>query len=114
MNNVQLSVVHRLPQSYRWSAGLAGGSVEPLELSGLTNDNDLIGLKLLSHDGELAWEIMLKLKAALADIQVDCAVVEWQGEPCLFVHRNDESATNCRLKNQGVAIAETFSAIHPF
>ncbi|KOC89355.1 YejG family protein [Winslowiella iniecta] len=114
MNTLQLSVVHRLPQSYRWCAGLAGGSVEPLEISALAHDNDLIGLKLLSHDGELAWDIMHMLKASLVDIQVECSVVEWQGEPCLFVHRDDESATNCRLKNQGVAIAETFSATNPF
>ncbi|MBP2167567.1 hypothetical protein J2125_000759 [Erwinia toletana] len=114
MNTLQLSVVHRLPQSYRWSAGLSGGTIEPLEISGLTNDNDLIGLKLLSHNGESAWDIMQILKTALNEIQVECAVVEWQGEPCLFVHRNDESATNCRLKNQGVAIAEAFSASNPF
>jgi len=114
LNRLQLSVVHRLPQSYRWSAGLTGVGVEPLEMSGLTDDNDLIGLKLLSHNGESAWDIMRILQTALAEIQVECAVVEWQGEPCLFVHRTDESAANCRLKNQGVAIAETFSASNPF
>ncbi|ORM80907.1 YejG family protein [Mixta gaviniae] len=110
MNTLQLSVVHRLPESYRWAAGLAGGVVEPHTLNALAAEDDLIGLRLLSHDGAPAWEIMQKMRAMLADIQVDCTVVEWQGEPCLFVQRSDESAATVRLKNQGVAIAETFTA----
>lgn len=107
LNTLQLSIVHRLPQSYRWAAGLAGGAVE---LNTLANEDDLIGLRLLSHDGAPAWEVMHKLRAMLAEIQVDCTIVEWQGEPCLFVQRSDESAATVRLKNQGVAIAETFTA----
>lgn len=109
MNTLQHSVVHRLPQSYRWSAGLTGAAVEPLTLSGKEGDDDLIGLRLLSHNGALAWDVMRGLQTALAEIQVACSVLEWEGEPCLFVHRNDESATTCRLKNFGVGIAETFS-----
>ncbi|EDQ1117395.1 hypothetical protein GQV92_004465, partial [Salmonella enterica] len=27
MNTLQLSIVHRLPQNYRWSAGFAGSKV---------------------------------------------------------------------------------------
>ena len=110
LNTLQLSVVHRLPESYRWAAGLAGGVVEPHTLNALAAEDDLIGLRLLSHDGAPAWEIMQKMRAMLADIQVVCTVVEWQGEPCLFVQRSDESAATVRLKNQGVAIAETFTA----
>ncbi|WP_424210291.1 hypothetical protein, partial [Campylobacter coli] len=40
--------------------------------------------------------------------------VEWEGEPCLFEQRSDESATTCRLKNVGAAIAEPLSAQYPF
>ncbi|RWR02656.1 hypothetical protein ED28_06645 [[Pantoea] beijingensis] len=114
MTTLHLSVVHRLPQRYRWSSGGAGEVIEPLNISSWADEDALIGLKLLSHDGETAWETMHKLKAALADIQVDCTVLEWEGEPCLFVYLNDEAATTCRLKNQGVAIAETFSPVNPF
>ncbi len=113
MNTLQLSVVHRLPQHYRWSGGLTGGSIEPHALHSLSDEGDLVGLKLLSHEGKLAWDVMDTLKAALADIQVECSVVEWEGEPCLFVHCNDECAATCRLKNQGVAIAESVSAFTP-
>ncbi|MDI8954396.1 hypothetical protein MJO10_32290, partial [Salmonella enterica subsp. enterica serovar Anatum] len=41
--------------------------------------------------------------------QVPCSVLECEGEPCLFVNRQDEFAATCRLKNFGVAIAEPFS-----
>ncbi|WP_431221738.1 YejG family protein [Serratia sp. L9] len=114
MDTIQLSVVHRLPQSYRWLSGFTGVKVEPIPLSGIDEDNNLIGLKLLSHDGHDAWRVMQQLNQSLQEIQVDCAVVEWEGEPCMFVHRCDESATMCRLKNVGAAIAEKFSAQYPF
>lgn len=105
VNRLQHSVVHRLPQSYRWGAGKR---LEPRALSGTEAEDDLVGLSLLSHQGVQAWDIMQMLKEALAEIQLDCAVVEWEGEPCLFVARNDECATTCRLKNFGVGIAEAF------
>lgn len=108
MNTLQNSVVHRLPQSYRWGAGPMGTCVEPLILNSHKADDDLIGLTLLSQSGKQAWEIMQIIKDALMEIQIDCAVVEWAGEPCLFVARHDESAATCRLKNFGVGIAETF------
>lgn len=108
LNTLQHSVVHRLPQSYRWCTSHAGLVLEPLALNRLNSDDDLIGLRLLSHSGSSAWEIMQKIEATLADIQLTCSVVEWEGEPCLFVHRADESTTTCRLKNFGVGIAEPF------
>ncbi|ATM85298.1 YejG family protein [Yersinia massiliensis] len=116
MNNIQLSVVHRLPQSYRWLSGFIGVNVEPIPLTAAIDDtqNDLMGLKLLSHDGYHAQIIMQRLHLSLQEIQVDSAIVEWEGEPCLFVHRQDESATMCRLKDVGVAIAETMTALYPF
>ncbi len=114
LNTLQLSIVHRLPQSYRWSAGFAGLKVEPIPQHVRDAENCLIGLKLLSEDGEEAWPIMHKLSQALSDIEVDCSVVECEGEPCLFVKRQDEPAATCRLKNFGVAIAEPFSGTNPF
>ncbi|MBG6247729.1 MAG: hypothetical protein EKD82_07605 [Candidatus Symbiopectobacterium sp. PLON1] len=35
VDTLQLSVVHRLPQSYRWLSGFAGIKVEPIPLSGI-------------------------------------------------------------------------------
>ncbi len=71
-------------------------------------DNSLVALKLLSPDGDTAWSVMYKLSQALSDIEVPCSVLECEGEPCLFVNRQDEFAATCRLKNFGVAIAEPF------
>lgn len=115
MNSFQLSIVHRLPQSYRWSSGFTGVKVEPITaVSNADSDNNLIGLKLLSHQGALASQIMQRLKQSLHEMQIDCSVVEFEGEPCLFVHLRDESAVMCRLKNVGVAIAEPIIAQYPF
>ncbi|WP_192458423.1 YejG family protein [Musicola keenii] len=117
MNNLQLSVVHRLPQSYRWLSGFTGVNVEPVPLNTMGNnadDNPLIGFKLLSHDGEDACYIMRQLQQSLDEIQVQCAIVEWEREPCLFLHRQDESTALCRLKDVGVAIAESVCARYPF
>jgi hypothetical protein len=120
-----------LPQSYRWSSGLTGVQVEPIYLAKTTgaentdvnntvidnnviDNNSLIGLKLLSEEGEAAWQIMKRLNQSLQEMQVNCSVVELDGEPCLFVHLEDESAAMCRLKNVGVAIAEPIVAQYPF
>ena|GEM_PF-23322 len=114
MTPLQLSIVHRLPQNYRWSAGFAGSKVEPIPQNGPCGDNSLVALKLLSPDGDNAWSVMYKLSQALSDIEVPCSVLECEGEPCLFVNRQDEFAATCRLKNFGVAIAEPFSNYNPF
>lgn len=114
MNSLNLSIVHRLPQSYRWLAGSAGSQVEPIPSNGQSGDNCLVALKLLSPDGDMAWPVMRKLSQALSDIEVDCSVLECEGEPCLFVNRQDEFAATCRLKNFGVAIAEPFASNNPF
>lgn len=109
MNTLQLSIIYRLPNSYRWLTGFAGSKVEPIPLSAQSEENDcLVGLKLLSP-AEDAWQVMNKLSQALTDIDVDCIVLECEGEPCLFVGCQDEFAATCRLKNFGVAIAESFS-----
>ncbi|MFP1722439.1 YejG family protein [Lonsdalea quercina] len=114
MNSLQLSVVHRLPQSYRWLTGCTGIRVEPIPLNGSEDDDNLIGFKMLSHDEEDARRIMPQLKRSLDEIQVECSVLEWEGETCLFLHRQDESTALCRLKNLGVAIAEPISPQYPF
>lgn len=95
MTSLQLSIVHRLPQNYRWSAGFAGSKVEPIPQNGPCGDNSLVALKLLSlvalkllsPDGDNAWSVMYKLSQALSDIEVPCSVLECEGEPCLFVNR---------------------------
>ncbi len=112
MTRVRLSVVHRLPQHYRWLDGFNGVKVEPLAATALNDENDLVGLTLLSHDGESAWQVMRELASSLADIQVPCSVVEIEGQPCLFLERDDECTSLCRLKNIGVAIAEPALAPH--
>ncbi len=110
MTNLQVSVVHRLPQHYRWLHGFSGIKVEPIAASENDADNELIGLTLLSHEGDTAWQVMEELARSLVEIQVACSVVECEGQPCLFLHRNDECTSLCRLKNIGVAIAEPAAA----
>ncbi|BDH45153.1 hypothetical protein TUM12370_11970 [Salmonella enterica subsp. enterica serovar Choleraesuis] len=114
MNTSQLSVIHRLPQSYRWLAGFAGSRVEPIPPGRQPTDKCLVGLKLLTAEGENAWPVLEDLSQALTDISVASSVLECEGEPCLFVECNDEFAATCRLKNVGVAIAEPVSSTAPF
>ncbi|CRH39070.1 Uncharacterized protein YejG [Pantoea ananatis] len=102
---LQLSVVHRLPQRFRWISD-RHAVIETDDAD--SEEHDVIALRLISHDGVPAWEILRELKDMLAAIQVDGKIAECEGQPCLFIRRCDESATNCCLKNQGVAIAETF------
>lgn len=94
--------------------GSAGSKVEPIPQNGQSTENSLVALKLLSPAGDSAWSVMHKLSQALSDIEVPCSVLECEGEPCLFVNRQDEFAATCRLKNFGVAIAEPFSNNNPF
>ncbi|AFJ46436.1 YejG family protein [Shimwellia blattae] len=114
MNTLQLSIIHRLPQSYRWLAGFTGSKVEPIPQPASGCEGCLVGLKLLSPSDENAWPVMYSLSQALTDIAVDSSVLECEGEPCLFVNSQDECTATCRLKNFGVAIAESFSATNPF
>lgn len=114
VNNLQLSIVHRLPQRYRWASGRTGVQVEPIpdpEAQGAANR--LIGLKLLSQRGESAWQVMRDMYLSLQEMPVACTIVALDGEPCLFVDPEDESTVMCRLKNDGVAIAEPIAA-HAF
>ncbi len=108
MKSLQLSVVHRLPQSYRWLNGFCGIKVEPVDFA--NGGDELVGLTLLNHEGGTAWETMRELAQSLMEIQVSCSVLECEGQPCLFLHRDDECTALCRLKNIGVAIAEPAAA----
>ncbi|MBK4714139.1 MULTISPECIES: YejG family protein [Tenebrionibacter/Tenebrionicola group] len=114
MNTLPLSVVHRLPQGYRRTAKQSGFHVEPIPPGVRCEENCLVGLKLLSPAGEGAWTIIRRLSQALSDIDVESAVLECDGGPCLFVCCRDECTATCHLKNFGVAIAETFSLTRPF
>lgn len=109
---LQYPVVHKLPQSYRWLAGFTGSKVEPIPQNGQTMDNALTALKLLSpHGVNDAWLEIHNLSQALIDIEVDCSVLECEGRPCLFIKCRDECMATCRLKNFGVAIAESLTSL---
>lgn len=112
LNMPQLAIIHRLPQSYRWLSGQRRSQVELIPDSGLSSEKYLIGLKLLSYEGDKAWLIMERLSLALNDIDVESVVIEYQGEPCLFVEAVNEQTATCHLKNCGVAIAESMSMSH--
>lgn len=108
MDTPQLSIVRRLPQSYRWRPGLTGLSVEPVAQNGTAGENNLVAIKLLSPNDEKAWPLMDKFRQTLSGIDIACTIIDYEGAPCLFVKRQDEFAAICRLKSFGVAIAEPF------
>ncbi len=118
MSKFQLSVVdrpvvYRLPQSYRWLSGYTGIQVEPLPPVAMDENNKLLGLRLLGYTGIHAINVMQWLHHSLQEIRIDSAIIEWEEDPCLFVSCRDESAVICRLKDVGVAIAETLSVPNP-
>ncbi len=80
MNTQQLSIVHRLPQSYRWLAGFAGSRVEPIPAKRRAEREQSRCPEIAEPDGEKAWPVMHKLSQALSDIEVDCSVLECEGE----------------------------------
>ena len=71
MENVQLSVVHKLPLSYRWLAGFTGTRVEILPENDASRQNTLIGLKLLSHDGMTLDEAIQNLQKYLNNLNIE-------------------------------------------
>lgn len=111
MEKSGLSVVHRLPQSYRWLSGKIGTDVEVVPTDDFDSDK-LVGLKLLSHDCATDCIAMKQLSESLSELQIESAILEWQKEVCLFIHANDELAAMCRLKADGVAIAELGSGFY--
>lgn len=110
---LQHSVIYRLPQRYRWLAGFSGSKVEAIPSDGVVTDNSLIALQLLSPLDENAWSVLDKFCQALSEIEIDCSVLECEGQPCLLVKPQDECMATCRLKNFGVAIAESFTTPSP-
>ncbi|UBX48972.1 hypothetical protein LDO51_17845 [Providencia alcalifaciens] len=111
MEKLGLSVVHRLPQSYRWLSGKIGTDVEVVPMNDINGDK-LVGLKLLSHDCATDCIAMKHLSESLSDMQIDNAILEWQKEMCLFIRASDELTAMCRLKASGVAIAEMASGFY--
>lgn len=107
MDSLGSSVVHRLPQHYCLQPDPSGMRIQPQVINeGSKDSGTLVGLKLLSHQGRLAWRIMQGLRQSLTDAQVRATVLEWEEEPCLFLLQQDECIAICCLKNVGVAIAE--------
>ncbi len=113
MENIGLSVVHRLPQSYRWLSGKVGSSLEAIPMN-TADSNKLVGLKLLSHDCETDTVALKQLADILSDMQIDSVTLDWQGELCLFIRATDEQAAMCRFKAFGMAVAESVTAFYPF
>lgn len=111
MEKSGLSVVHRLPQSYRWLSGKIGTHVEVVPMNDFASDK-LVGLKLLSHDCATDRIAMKQLSDSLSDMQIESTILEWQKEICLFIHADDELAAMCHLKASGVAIAELESGFY--
>lgn len=113
---MKLSVLQRLPLFYHWYAGEIGSRVEPTRLPELSdetdNDDNLIGLKLLSYPDRQAWEVMHKISQYLNGIGIENSIIENEGEPCLFINSQDEPIALCRLKNIGIAIAD-FIPVNP-
>nr|WP_314263863.1 hypothetical protein [uncultured Moellerella sp.] len=112
MENTGLSVVHRLPQSYRWLSGQVGTKVEVMPVNDADSDQ-LVGIKLLSHDCATDNCALKQLSAILSEMQIDSVILDWQNELCLFIRGKDELAAMCRLKASGVAIAEHATAFYP-
>lgn len=111
MKKSGLSVVHRLPQSYRWLSGKVGTDVEEVPMNDFDSDK-LVGLKLLSHDCTSDSIAMKQLSESLSDMLIENTILEWQKDVCLFIHASDELAAMCRLKASGVAIAELESGFY--
>lgn len=114
MESIQLSVVHRLPQSYRWLSGFTGVKVEPLPFNGVDEDNNLIGLKLLSHEGTearqgnaTAQSVAAGDSGRLRDRRMGRGAL-----PVRAAQRRERH--HVPSENVGAAIAEPLSAQYPF
>lgn len=110
MGNLKLSVMHRLPQNYRWLTGHTGEKIEvmPDNISS-SESNILIGFKVLCHDISDNLAVLKYLSSALDEIQIANDLLEWQGQVCLFIRYEDESLAICHFKTVGVAIAESIT-----
>lgn len=110
MDNHKLSVIHRLPQNYRWLTGYTGKKIEvmPDNISS-SKSNILIGFKVLCYDIGDNLAVLKHLSSALDEIQVANDLLEWQGQICLFIRYEDEGLATCHFKTAGVAIAESIT-----
>lgn len=114
MNSNALSVVSRLPQHYRLTGHDDGCRLEALPESLQSREGSLTGLKLLSHGHHSTYDALCAIRSHLEGLQIDSLILTWEGEPCLFLHSDDESMALCALKTAGAAIAENISARYPF
>ncbi|MFS1539848.1 MAG: hypothetical protein ACL7BU_15470 [Candidatus Phlomobacter fragariae] len=110
MGNFKLSVIHRLPQNYRWLTGHTGEKIEiiPDNISS-SKSNILIGFRVLCYDISDNLAVLKHLSSVLDEIQIANNLLEWQGQVCLFIRYEDESLAICHLKTAGVAIAESIT-----
>lgn len=110
MGNLKLSVIHRLPQNYRWLTGHTGKKIEvmPDNVSS-SKSNILIGFKVLCYDISDNLAVLKHLSSALDEIQIANDLLEWQGQICLFIRYEDEGLATCHFKTAGVAIAESIT-----
>ncbi|HAH12078.1 MAG TPA: hypothetical protein DCL47_00905, partial [Pantoea agglomerans] len=88
---LQLSIVHRLPQHFRWASD--HHSAIAYDVTTL-DEQHFVALRLISHDGIPAWVMLRLLSEVLADIRVVCQEAEGDGEACLFIRRRAECAAN--------------------
>lgn len=109
MHRLKHTIIYRLPQYYCWSAEKHCAVVSRDKASSMS-DQILIALRLLSHEGPSALEIMKLFQQMLSAIRVECRLLDHDGQPCLFIRRTDEYVTSCCLKNRGVAIAQPLTA----
>ncbi|HGJ5874051.1 MULTISPECIES: hypothetical protein [Arsenophonus] len=110
MGNFKLSVIHRLPQNYRWLTGHIGKKIEvmPDNISS-SKSNILIGFKVLCYEISDNLAVLKHLSSALDEIQIANDLLEWQGQICLFIRYEDEGLATCHFKTAGVAIAESIT-----
>lgn len=110
MGDFKLSVIHRLPQNYRWLTGHMGKKIEVMSDNiSSSKSNMLIGFKVLSYDISDNLVVLKHLSSALDEIQIANDLLEWQGQVCLFIRYEDESLAICHFKTAGVAIAESIT-----
>lgn len=108
MDKLPLPIIHRLPHIYRWSSE-SPATLIIREATEPESALDVIIFELLDGQGVQSQQMMLSLQEMLSDIDTDSRVLEWQGASCLLVASDDEASVNCCLKNNGVAITETFA-----
>lgn len=110
-DKVPLTMIYRLPQTFRWITGRSGGRVETCLESGIHHDSALVGLKVISGQGS-NMALLSQLCDLLAELRISTTLALWEEELCLFIAREDESVTLCHLKGYGVAVVENLAFVY--